>query len=518
MEPDYVTDVPFVRQFTRQLSPTVLRAAAALAGFRAPSDDAAPLAYCEVGCGLGDTLCTLAAAYPESRFVGIDINPEHIAFARALADRGALHNITFLENDFEDLGGPRPELADLDFVCAHGLLSWIAPAKRRALAAFAAARLKSGGVLHVSYNAMPGWAAVQPLRRLLRDAAGDDGSRVFRARRALDAAHALQAAGARYFADNPSAAEMLATMTRIGPEYVVHEYFHDHWNPMHSADVMAEMAAEGLRFCGEATLYRNVPRLALPRDTAALVAAAGAGPAGEALKDLATNVFLRGDLYAKTRAGADPSATAEYLETTPLGSLVPADRVRRDVQLPNATLAMHGEPFDTILAHAARRPASLRELHAALPGFSMDRLREAAVDLIAAEQLFPARASWRTSAADAHEYNLSVLRQPLSKQRPSVLASPVLGTGVEVPSLQAVCLRLVHLIAPGERARAIREYVATQSLKLYAGDRSITEPEEQATVIEGEFERFLVQRLPKLVALGVVRSEAAAGALSSARG
>ncbi len=46
--------------------------------------------YCEIGTGRGDTIATLAGAYPKARFVGVDINPEHVAFASGLAEKAGL--------------------------------------------------------------------------------------------------------------------------------------------------------------------------------------------------------------------------------------------------------------------------------------------------------------------------------------------------------------------------------------------------------------------------------------------
>src|SRR5580700_1215041 len=147
----YLTDVAYVRQFSKELSPALLRAAAALNGFAPPP--AEELDYCDLGCGTGDTTNTLAAAHPRARFVGIDFNGRHVAFARDLADRGGLTNVRFLERDFGDLAGEA--LPDFDYVAAHGVMSWIAPETRAKVLDFAAARLKPGGILYVTYNALP---------------------------------------------------------------------------------------------------------------------------------------------------------------------------------------------------------------------------------------------------------------------------------------------------------------------------------------------------------------------------
>jgi len=501
----YVTDVPYLRQFCRELSPTLLHAAAALAGFR--TSGAATFDYLELGSGLGDTLCTLAAAYPRARFIGVDINREHIAFARAMADRGSLDNVRLVEGDLEALarGDALPEL---DFVCAHGLLSWISPEKRRAAIALAASRHKTGGLLYVSYNAMPGWAAVQPLRRLLHDLAGPEGSVTERAQRALQAANVLRDRGAKYFADNPAAGEMLETMARVGPAYVVHEYFHDHWYPMHFADVAGEMAAAGLGFCAELPLYRNLASLALPTEMRALVEAAGNRTAAGTLKDYAANTFFRGDLYVKSVAEPDPAATIEYLDSACFGTTVTAERIRREVKFPHASLLLHGEPFDTILGLAVDAPVTMDALQRALPMFRAERIREALVDLLASEQIVPLLPEQGGGVANAHAYNLAVLAEPLSSSHPVVLAAPLAGTGLAVPALQAVCLRLLHLVAPDARAAWLRAFVERQPVKLHVRDAAVTDKEQQAQILGAELERFRTQRLWKLEQLGVVRAGA----------
>ena len=352
-----------------ELPLTLLRTAAGQGGFRVEDRD--EFDYCELGAGPGDTACTLAAAYPRARFVGVDFNPAHVTFAREMAHRGGLENVRFLERDFADLEGN--SLPQLDFVCAHGVLAWIAPDKQRALIALAARMLKPGGVLYVSYNALPGWASVQPLRRLLTDAAGTTGSPLERARRAVDLARTLRDGGAQYFASNPAAGEMIATMDWVGPGYTVHEYLQEHWRPMYSADLATEMAAAGLRFAGQLPLHRNVPRLTLPAGLAALFEEPRDRIDAEHLKDFATNNFFRADVYVKSAEAPDSAVASELLDGTRFGTLVALDKVRREVRLPHHELRTWGEPFDSLLAALSERPATLRDLRAGAAGTVQQR-------------------------------------------------------------------------------------------------------------------------------------------------
>ena len=97
----YVSDVAYTLGFYRELAPAFLNFACLVNGVEGPPLDR-PLRYCELGCGRGYGTILLAAANPESEFVGIDFNPSHIAEARALATRAGLSNIAFHELSFAD--------------------------------------------------------------------------------------------------------------------------------------------------------------------------------------------------------------------------------------------------------------------------------------------------------------------------------------------------------------------------------------------------------------------------------
>ena len=61
----------------------------------------------DVGCGRGKALRTLAARYPNSRFVGYDFLPETVAFANAEAQGAGLSNCRFEQRDATRLADER---------------------------------------------------------------------------------------------------------------------------------------------------------------------------------------------------------------------------------------------------------------------------------------------------------------------------------------------------------------------------------------------------------------------------
>jgi SAM-dependent methyltransferase len=60
----------------------------------------------DVGCGSGHAINLMAAAYPESRFVGFDISAEGVAAGAAESAAGGLTNTSFIERDAATLEGP----------------------------------------------------------------------------------------------------------------------------------------------------------------------------------------------------------------------------------------------------------------------------------------------------------------------------------------------------------------------------------------------------------------------------
>jgi SAM-dependent methyltransferase len=532
----YLTDVAYVRNYVPELSPGGLRAVAALNGFPVPA--AGRFDYCELGSASGDTLVTLAAALPGSRFVGVELNPQHVATAAGLAARGGLSNARFVEGDFAAID--RSALPAFDFMAAHGVFSWVSPATRQAVIDIAADRLRPGGLLYLSYNALPGWAALEPLRRLMLDAAiAVKGDSLEKARQGLRVAGLLSDAGARYFSQNPEAQAMLGTMARLGAPYVAHEYFHGHWSPMYFADVARDMAARGLYFVGQLPLHLNFRDLAVPPSMAALFKGVQNRIEFETLKDYALNEFFRRDVYIKGGAACSVGNTHAFLESTPFTVVTGGQAIQREVALPHHVLRLAGPLFDALFSALEAAPATAVEL-AGTPGLASSGLpavRDALLQMVLAGQVWPAQAGCEAGGAHGAlgalgvhgvhgvqgaqraqgalplqartyrlplEHNRLLVQQPLSNSEPVVLASPVVGTGLRVSMLGVVCVRLLTEAAPAGRRAWLRAFIARHPLRLHDRERPVSGEDEQLAVIERELEQFCERRLPELIRLGVL--------------
>jgi SAM-dependent methyltransferase len=496
----YVNDVPYVRQFVSELAPLRLRLAAALNGLTPPPAD--DFDYLELGCGHGDTLAALAASHPRARFLGVDIGAAHVASGKRLARDGALENAGFLERDFEALA--QEDIGEFDYVVAHGVLSWIGAAKRRALVALAAAKLKPGGLLYVTYNAMPGWSSVEPLRQLLLSPLGEAAtSTLERARQGLAFAHTLEAAGAAYFAKNPSAAEMLGAMTRAGLPYVIHEYLHEHWTPMYFARVAWEMASSDLHFAGVLPVLLNFRDAAIPEACERAFDGVTDRLTFESLKDFAINEFFRRDVYVKGKPPRSADATNAYLDATPWSAAAAGPRT---VQLPHRRVSLEGPAFDAIFAATERGATRLGDID----GAPADALRAAIKKLLVAERAMPMQEPTRLAAPDPacayavpSAYNQMMLRR-LPGEAPLVLASVPAGTAFPTSAIEGLAIRALAEAAPGAGEAWVRDFVGKHVLRFAIGDRVVEGRDEQETVLRAALDDLRKSKLGRLVELGIL--------------
>jgi SAM-dependent methyltransferase len=519
MSSGYITDVAYPRAFVPQVSPALLRLVAAVNGHPAPPED--DFDYCDLGCASGDTITTFAAANRGARFVGVDFNAQHIAQARERARQGELENVRFLERDFADLA--KDDLPAFDFIVAHGLWSWVSPKKRDAILEFVRGHLKPGGLFYVSYNALPGWAAIEPLRRLMRELAPATSAKAGSLERARDGfafAQRLADSGAAYFASHPTAKSMLALMQKGGSAYVAHEYFHDDWEPMYFADVARTLTASGLGFLGQVPLYANVRELAIPPSLKKVAESVTDRVTLEGLKDFATNELFRSDVYVQGKVARSVAETRYYFEGTPFGTLALLAQVKRDVRLPFYTLEYKGPIYDAILAVIAERPSTAMELvqGSTLGWDGQMRVGDCLLNLALGGQVVPMRPappladapSVPTSASTHYTlldpYNRLVLEEALAETGPLVLASPVTRDGVHISLLDALCIQLVTTGAldPSGYGDAVRAYARTRPMPLAFGDRKIKDAEELTRIMARETERFRSGSLPRLVLLGVL--------------
>jgi SAM-dependent methyltransferase len=309
----YITDVEYTATFNPHQAPAWLSYVAAINGYAAPRPDQ-PFTWCELGCGKGLTALLLAAMHPHAEFHACDLNPAHVAYATRLQEAGSVANLQLHDASIAQMA--ERDLPRFDYITLHGVYSWVPEPVRQEIVAFARARLKPGGLLMMTYNAMPGWAHAQPIRQMMQAyAAAAPGNSLDKARAAFGYVNFLAEQGAEYFRRLPAAAEHLKDMARRDIRYIAHEYLTPHGDPFYFAQVEARMRAAGLSFAGSMSPADNYPELMAPAQFHAMLESAPSRAVLEMHRDFIANTSFRADLYAAQPAARPPAELpAERLE------------------------------------------------------------------------------------------------------------------------------------------------------------------------------------------------------------
>jgi len=363
----YVTEVEYTRHFFRELAPGFLRFALTLAGFRTPRPDA-EFTYCELGCGHGVSTNVLAAANPHGRFWGIDFNPQHVAGARETGAQASLKNVTFLETSFEEFLDT--DTPPFDFICLHGVYSWISPANRRYIVEILRGKLRPGGVAYVSYNAMPGWAPLQPFRDL---------ATVYGARlsspltKRIDEVFAFMQKlvdnKAGYFSANPLAKAHFERIRNQDKKYLAHEYLNRDWHPQYCYEVASEMAEAKLEYASSADLQDHFESISLNEASRALLDELPDPLLRRTVRDYLLNIRFRKDVFLKGALRLSPHEQRAALGRTRFALATTTEAMEFKAQTHRGEAALKQEIYRPIVEALAKKPATLDEL-ARLPALS----------------------------------------------------------------------------------------------------------------------------------------------------
>ena len=198
---------------------------------------------CELGYGQGLSLAMHAAGDPSRQWWGTDFMPGHAAQTRGLVHAAGV-NAVISDQGFEEFFA-RADLPQFAFVGLHGVWSWVSPANRARIVEFLRRQLMPGGVVYLSYNSLPGWAAALPVRQLMLNyhhratASGrPDGKRLGDA---LAFAQKVLSTDPKLAALAPALHKQVADWANEPPAYLLHELLHDHFHPMDFSQVAAEL-------------------------------------------------------------------------------------------------------------------------------------------------------------------------------------------------------------------------------------------------------------------------------------
>ncbi len=320
----YVADIGYTHGYYDELNPQPAKLALLSSGHVLPEIDVA----CELGFGQGLSV-NIHTAASTTEWHGTDFNPSQASYAQELAE-ASNSDAKLYDQSFQEFCN-RPDLPDFDYIGLHGIWSWISDENRSIIVDFIRRKLKVVGVLYISYNTMPGWAAFAPLRNLMTqhaDVIGSPGSGIVsRIDGSIDFASKLIATNPAYARANPQIAERIEKLKDQNRNYLAHEYFNRDWHPMNFAQMAQWLEPAKLQFACSANLLDHVDQINLTPDQQKFLAELPDPMFRESVRDFMINQQFRKDYWVKGLRKLTPIKRLELLREQKFILLKPASEV-----------------------------------------------------------------------------------------------------------------------------------------------------------------------------------------------
>ena len=292
----YVADIGYTFGYYTELNPTRLKLAFLNQGLVFPEVGAA----CELGFGQGMST-NLQAAASVSKWYGTDFNPSQAACAQEFATLSGT-NAQVFDESFEEFA-KRADLPDFDFIGLHGIWSWISDENREIIVDFIRKKLKVGGVLYISYNTLPGWAAFAPMRHLMTEHAEIIGSEgrgiVSRINDAIEFADKLLETNPAFSRANPLVGERIKKLKDQNRHYLAHEYFNKDWHPMHFSTMAEWLESAKVSYACSANYLEHIDAINMTPEQQAFLEEIPDVMFRESVRDFVINQQFRKDYWVK---------------------------------------------------------------------------------------------------------------------------------------------------------------------------------------------------------------------------
>lgn len=500
-------EIGYTYGYYRELSPGLLRLACLSAGVAGP---VGPVAYLELGYGQGVSVNIHAATIPGT-FWGTDFNPNQAAHARSLAEASG-SDAVLLEESFEALAA-RTDLPEFDIIALHGTWSWVSDDGRRAIVDIIRRRLRPGGLVYLSYNALPGWAPVVPLRHLMalhvELAGAESGSLVNKIDAALAFSQRIIDAGAFHFRVNPAAANWLKTIQGMSRPYLAHEYFNRDWAVMPFADVARWLDDAKLSYVTTARLVDQIDAFALLPEWQKML---GELPAEmrQPVRDYLLNQQFRRDIFVKGPRPLSPYDRREARRAQPFILTTRPDEIPMKSSGPMGEFTLQEQlfrPLIEVLAEKSYAPKTVGEIvdHAKLQGRALDDVWSALLILTTDGHVHPAQAVSKTQRRRSAALNTHLCARARSTGEVGFLASPVIGSGIGIDQFQQLFLLALQKgrKTPAAQAAFAWDALRAQGRTLVRHGKALQTAEENVAELTQHATTFAEKRLPLLKALGI---------------
>lgn len=504
----YVSDVGYTFGYYPELNPLRLKLAFLSMGLVSPDIGVA----CELGFGQGVSV-NIHAAASSTEWHGTDFNPSQASFSQELAAASGA-NVKLRDEAFADFAN-RSDLPNFDYIGLHGIWSWISDENRAVIVDFVRRKLNVGGVLYISYNTMPGWAAFSPMRYLMTEHAQTLGAEgcgiVSRVDRAIDFAEKLLATHPAYARANPLVADRIKKLKGQNRNYLAHEYFNRDWHPMHFSAMAKLLESAKLQYGCSAHFLDHIDSINLTVEQQAFLRDIPDLVLRESVRDFMVNQQFRRDYWVKGVRKLNVLEQAELLRA----QKVILVRHRSDISLKvsgalgEATMSeiVYGTVLNVL---ADYKPKTLGEIEQALKekNLPLSQITQALIVLtgVGAVAVVLADAPTSNAKTQTDRINKYFLEKARGSGDIGYLASTVTGGGIPVERFSQLFVHAISLgkKQPAEWAAHAWLILAGQGQRVVKGGVVLESSEANVAELTAQATSFSEKQLPILKALRVV--------------
>lgn len=508
----YITDVNYTYGYYGELMPVRSRLALLYANLVSPSIENA----CELGFGQGISLNFHAAA-SDINWFGTDFNPAQAGFAQQLA-QVANSGAQLFDQSFEEFCN-RTDLPEFDYIGLHGIWSWISDENRAVIVNFVRNKLRTGGILYISYNTQPGWAGMVPMRELLIEHADKIGAReqgmVGRIDSALAFAERLIQVQPGFAREYPQVIERVKKLTNLNRNYLAHEYFNRDWQPMSFSAMTKWLAPAKLQFACSAHFQDHVASINLTTEQRALLKDISDPTFQQVVRDFCTNQQFRRDYWIKGMRLLSSLEQAEYMRELSVVLVQPRAGIQPKVSGSLGEAILQQTIYDPLLDMLAdNKPKKIGQLIDAAKNHQITTAQtlQAIILLcgsgtlhVAQDHTIIQKVYKRTS-----QLNGFLMQKARSNAEINYLASPVTGGGISVPRFYQLFLlgyqqhKQPKSISAGELAQFVWQILSSQGQHLTKAGKPLETAEANLAELRSAAEKFLTNDLRVYQALQII--------------
>lgn len=504
----YVADIDYTYGYYSALNPLRAKFAFLNQGLVFPEVGAA----CELGFGQGLST-NIHAAASVTQWHGTDFNPSQAGFAQELAAASGA-SAKLYDEAFSDFA-LRDDLPDFDFIGLHGIWSWISNENRAVIVDFIRRKLKVGGVLYISYNTLPGWAAFAPVRHLMTEHAqilgSEGGGIVSRIDGAIDFTEKLLATNPAFSRATPQVAERLKSMKEHNRHYLAHEYFNRDWHPMHFGTMADMLEGAKLQYACSAHYLNHIDNVNLTAEQQAFLQEIPDRNFSQSVRDFMVNEQFRRDYWVKGARTLSSLEQLEALREQQVLLITPRENVSLQTNgaLGEVTMseAIYNPILDLLADHKIRSLGQIEE-QLKISSISVQNIIQSCMVLIGTGNLALAQNGKLTETVkqQSQQLNAYLCKKARSSNDNSYLASPVTGEGFAVSRIRQLFIAAINdgKKQPKEWAEYALQVLNLQNQKLIKNGKTLELDEENLAELNLEAKEFKNKWVPILQALQII--------------